>query len=70
MHKIQSNEDTNGYFTLSHIPSNAQSVRATIVEGHMILNNAADGLSSSGESPDFEILNLTEFFKSLKLLKS
>ena len=60
MHKIDSSEDANGYFTLSKIPTNDQSVRVTIVEGNMQMNNAAGNFASTGETPDFEMINLTQ----------
>jgi hypothetical protein len=52
MHKVTSAEVTAGYFTLSESPSNAQSVRVTIVEGPMQVSKQSVG--STGVTPDFD----------------
>ena len=58
MLKISSSDVTNGYVTLSESPTNAQSVRVTIVEGPMQVNKQTVG--STGVTPDFDVLNTNE----------
>ena len=56
IHVITSDDDSSGYFLLSELPTNAQSVRATVMNGNMQINN-----NVGNNNPDFDILNLSEF---------
>ncbi len=58
MHLVTAGEITAGYFTLGESPSNAQSVRVTVVGGPMQVNKQVIG--STGASPDFDVLNTNE----------
>jgi len=55
MHTITSAEETAGYFTLTHTPVNARSVRVDVVGGIRQINKQA--VNGTGLTPDFDILN-------------
>ena len=58
MHLITAGEESNGYFDLYKIPVNDQSVRVTVYEANMQINNAVN--IGTGEIPDFEMINLSQ----------
>jgi len=59
LHLITAGEVTAGFFSLQQAPVNAQSVRANATRGIGQVNKATVG--ATGVTPDFEILNATEF---------
>ena len=63
MHKVTSDEDTAGYFTLTHIPVNANSVSVYNTEG-IYMNYAVyvnkQCVGATGISPSFDVLNGNE----------